>query len=229
MLDTNFSYQVQHIGHEQQPILIIDNFVKDARSLIGYAMTKNDVAPDRGHYPGLRSKAPDLYQHLLVSQLADLLKNVFSLGSEDLRRADSYYSVVATPVSDLSVIQQLAHFDHPKNDELAVIHYLCNDTHGGTSFYRHRSTGYESINQDRHEDYFAILEKDINQLGASREPKYLNGDDEIFKRILSVPAKFNRAVIYRCSSLHSGDIPSDYKFDMNPYTGRFTIASFIHS
>ncbi|MDU0352743.1 DUF6445 family protein [Paraglaciecola aquimarina] len=228
MLSTKLSHEVRHIGLEQQPILIIDDFVRDAKSLIDYAMTRQDVAPATGHYPGLRSQAPQLYQTCLVSSITELLHSTFSLDSDQLKQADSYFSVVATPVRELSVIQQLAHFDQPKEHELAVIHYLCNESHGGTSFYRHRSSGYEYINQSRHQAYLTQLEQEVSHRGASHQAKYLHGDDEIFERIFSVPAKFNRAVIYRCSSLHSGDIPSDYQFDMNPYTGRFTIASFVH-
>jgi len=41
------------------------------------------------------------------------------------------------------------------------------------------------------------------------------------------PACSNRLVMYRCSSLHSGDIPANYNYDLNPATGRFTIAAFL--
>ncbi|WP_372340871.1 DUF6445 family protein [Paraglaciecola sp.] len=46
--------------------------------------------------------------------------------------------------------------------------------------------------------------------------------------VASVSAYVNRAVIYRYSSLHSGDISPDDSFDLNPLTERFTIASFLH-
>ena len=229
MLGKNLQYKIEHIGQELQPIIVIDNFVAEPRGLVAYAMSQHDVFPAPGHYPGLRSQAPKAYQAMLCQQLSPLLHQVFGLATAQLTKADSYYSLVTTPVEKLTVIQQLPHYDLPRTDELAVIHYLCGPPHGGTSFYRHRNSGYEYINQSRRDKYQASLENEIQLYGMPAQPCYINGENVFFERVTSVAAKFNRAVIYRCSSLHSGDIPTDYQFDMNPMTGRFTIASFIHS
>lgn len=229
MLNPQMHYQLAQVGKEQQTLLVIDDFVQDPRGLVDYAMQQHDVLPAAGHYPGLRSAAPLIYEKALVSDLFDLLCEVFTLQASQLRKADSYYSLVCTPVEQLSVQQRLPHFDQPKTEELAVIHYLCDSPHGGTSFYRHRSSGFEFIDQSRAKNYCSALENEIKQYGMPGKPCYINGENVFFERVASVPAKFNRAVIYRCSSLHSGDIPPDYQFDLNPMTGRFTIASFIHS
>ena len=229
MLNPRLRYQVQSIGQEQQPMIIIDNFVADPEGLVAYALGQQDVMPAAGNYPGLRSKAPNAYQIMLCQQLSPLLQQVFGLAAEQLTQAECYYSMVATPVNQLSVVQQLPHFDRARPDELAVIHYLCGPPHGGTSFYRHRSSGYEYVDQARLKPYLARLENEIQHYGMPRQPCYINGENVFFERVTSVQAVFNRAVIYRCSNLHSGDIPADYQFDMNPTTGRFTVASFIHS
>lgn len=229
MLADKLHYQLLTIGNEQQPIIIIDNFVADPQGLVAYAMGQQDVMPAAGHYPGLRSKAPKAYRAMLCQQLSPLLQRVFGLASTQLTQADCYYSMVATPVNQLTLVQQLPHFDQPRTDELAIMHYLCGEPHGGTSFYRHRSSGFESIDQLRLPVYLSRLENEIQHYGMPRQPCYINGENVFFERVKSVQAVFNRAVIYRCSSLHSGDIPPDYQYDMNPTTGRFTVASFIHS
>jgi hypothetical protein len=229
MINPAFSFRVEHIGQDQQELLIIDDFVENPQELINCAMQQQDVLPASGHYPGLRSAAPNVYSNMLVQSLSELLCRVFTLVPANINKADSYYSMVSTPVQHLSIIQQLPHFDQPNPNELAVIYYLCNETHGGTSFYCHRSTGYEYIDQARSAHYFTTLENEIKQYGMPRKPCYINDENVFFSKVASIPAKFNRAVIYRCSSLHSGDISPDYKFDLNPMTGRFTIASFIHS
>lgn len=229
MLSPQLSYQVAHIGHEKQPILVIDNFVADAKGLLDYAMLQHDVLPAAGHYPGLRSAAPKAYEQMLSQSLANLLCSVFKVEPQQLSSTNSYYSMVSTPLNELTVVQQLPHFDQPKPNELACIHYLCDASHGGTSFYRHRNSGFEFIDESRSDKYLANLEKEIQQYGMPVKPCYINGENVFFERVTSVAAKFNRAVFYRCSSLHSGDISADYQFDMNPMTGRFTIASFIHS
>lgn len=72
------------------------------------------------------------------------------------------------------------------------------------------------------------LQKELRDMGVPQPPSYINGDTGSFERIESIGAKFNRCLIYRCSNLHSGDIPPDYAFDTNPRTGRFTLTSFLH-
>ena len=57
---------------------------------------------------------------------------------------------------------------------------------------------------------------------------YINGDTELFEQIASVPAVFNRILIYRRNSLHSGCIDRDFVPDPNPLTGRLSINCFMH-
>jgi hypothetical protein len=216
---------VQHIGLEQQPLLIVDDVVPNPDGLIDFAMQQTNVLPAGGHYPGLRSPAPQTYGQFLLEQLAQPLRSCFGQLAGRLSKADCYYSLVSTPANKLTLLQRLPHFDRPYADELAVIHYLCGEQHGGTSFYRHRSTGFESVTIERQSEYQHRLETDLTRSGLPAG--YINGDTPVFKRIASIPASFNRALIYRCSSLHSGDIGADYGYDLNPLTGRFTIASFL--
>lgn len=224
----NFCFEVVAIGAENQKIIIVDNFLKNAASLIEYAIENGQVAPAKGLYPGLRSPSPDLYGEVVLSLLGEIICEAFELTSSDIATVASTYSMVATPFEQLQTYQQIPHFDRPKPDEVAMVHYLCGPGHGGTSFYRHRGSGYEFINQDRLGSYFGMLEKELLQVGLPQPQSYINGDTPLFERIRSVDAKFNRCLIYRCSSLHSGDIPLDYSFDMDPRTGRFTMTSFLY-
>jgi len=52
------------------------------------------------------------------------------------------------------------------------------------------------------------------------------GSNNEFEEIMSFEAKFNRLIMYRGTSLHSGIIRPEYNFDPNPQTGRLTITSF---
>jgi hypothetical protein len=51
---------------------------------------------------------------------------------------------------------------------------------------------------------------------------FIGGDSELFERIASFPAVFNRALIYRGISLHAGDIEAAFPFDPDPRKGRLT-------
>ncbi len=216
----------KNIGTEQQPLVVIDNFVPHPAGLVDYALNRGDVRPAQGFYPGLRSPTPPAYNDFLGQQLRQLLPRCFGLPAREPRKVESWYSLVAIPPDRLSPWQQIPHFDRPQPQDLAVLHYLCNAPHGGTSFYRHRATGFEYIDGTREADYLAAIEAELAGQ-THRHTAYINGDTTQFERIASVDCRFNRALVYRCSSLHSGDIPADFAFDLDPRRGRFTIASFL--
>ena len=224
----NSNIEVLRIGNELQPLIVVDNFIAQPQALIEYALHQHDVLPAAGHYPGYRSDTPDYYARTVSEQYANLICQTFQLDMADIKQVESYYSLVATPVEQLSVVQRLPHFDKPNPKEIAIIHYLCNDTHGGTSFYRHRSSGMEFVDVQRSSAYLRKVREEVRTIGLPLPPAYINGNTALFELVTSIPAVFNRALIYRCSSLHSGSISDDYEFDFNPHTGRFTVASFLH-
>lgn len=222
---TESRVRFSQIGREQQPLLVVDDFIPQPEQLIEYALTQGQVTQAAGLYPGLRSPAPPAFGAYLLKQLAQPLQNCFGISPAALQQVNSYFSLVCTPASQLSPMQSIPHFDRPCPNELAAIYYLCEEQQGGTSFYRHRSTGFEHIVPDRQADYQSALQTDFQRHGLPTG--YICGNSALFEVIATVPARFNRLVLYRCSSLHSGDIGPDYQYDLNPTTGRFTIASFL--
>lgn len=219
------SPRVTVIGKEQQPLVLVDDFWPEPTQLLQYALQQGAVNPATGLYPGLRSPAPPIFGQRVLAQLAPHIQHVFGLTAARIQRVDSYYAMVATPVAQLSAWQCMPHFDRPKPDDLAIVYYLCHAQQGGTSFYRHRRSGFEAITPERQAAYQRSLSDDFQQYGTPKG--YINGDNAMFARIAQVPARFNRLLLYRCSSLHSGDIATDYPFDLDPRSGRFTITAFI--
>lgn len=213
------------IGSEQQPLLVVDDFWPEPAQLLRYALQQGNVAAAAGLYPGLRSPAPPVFGTALLQQLGAVMQQLFGVSAEQITQIDSYYSLVCTPAAQLSPLQAIPHFDRPQPRDLAVIYYLCDEQHGGTSFYRHRRSGFEAILPERQQPYQQQLAADFRQFG--KPSGYINGDTPMFQRIASVPARRNRLVMYRCSSLHSGDIAENYSYNLNPATGRFTIAAFL--
>jgi len=213
------------MGNEQQPLLVVDNFWPEPAQLLRYALQQGNVATASGWYPGLRSPAPAVFGSAVLQQLGGVMRQLFGVSAEQISQIESYYSLVCTPAAELAPLQTIPHFDRPHPRDLAVIYYLCDEQHGGTSFYRHRRSGFEAISPERQLHYQQQLVEDFRQYGKPHG--YINGDTPMFQRIASVPARRNRLLMYRCSSLHSGDIAENYSYDLNPATGRFTIAAFL--
>ncbi|PUA27258.1 MAG: hypothetical protein B0W54_11690 [Cellvibrio sp. 79] len=222
-----FSYRVEYIGKEAQPILIIENYIADPESLIDYCARFCHFKQADAYYPGVRAPAPDAYVQVMNYYLNKIVYDTFGVDGAVIKSAQSDFSMVITPPEQLKPIQCTPHYDSLLGTELAAVHYLCNASMGGTSFYRHRATGFEYIDKARAATYTNVIKEQA--LLPDYPKQYMNGSNDFFEQIASFSAVFNRLIIYRCTSLHSGNIASGFLFDPNPRTGRLTINTFLYN
>lgn len=216
-----------YIGIDQSPYLVVDNFLAEPQQFIDKVNHSVDFKEDASFYPGVRATAPKVYSKLLVSALHEKLVSHFQIDPRQIRSVESYFSIVTKNPSKLGLMQTIPHFDFPLKKGLASILYLFEGGKGGTSLYRHKATGYERIDPERFNSYKKALEGEF--LDGSNMPQgYIFQTNDFFQKIHSFEAAFNRLVVYRGSSLHSGDIGPEYDFDPSPKTGRLTLTSFIH-
>lgn len=217
-----FHMQVDYVGAERQPVVCIDSFLAGAERLVEDAVGRGRFSDKTGLYPGLRTPAPRAYFHALYEILPTIVEEVFGIGNHQIASAEASYSLVTTPPEALHPMQRIPHYDSVHPTELAMIHFLCGPEQGGTSFYRHRETGYEFVDGARRDKFIGALKGE-----TMPPPAYINGDTELFERIASYEAAFNRLLLYRCTSLHSGNIAENFPFDTNPKTGRLSINTFL--
>ena len=226
-LHPEFSYKAYSVGREKTPLIVIDNFIKEAHSLVDFCVATNNLHKVDNFYPGLRMNAPDLYIKAIHFYLTDFFGGAFGLMPNNIAGGKALYSMVVTPPDQLEQKQCLPHIDSFLSGDLACVHYLCDKAQGGTSLYRHKKTGYEKITSDTIHQYNQAV---ISEGALNIEKKsYMNGSNDYFEQIAEVDAKFNRMIIYPSNILHSGNIPADFKYDPNPATGRLTLNSFIFS
>ncbi len=221
------THRVDFVGNQKQPVLVIDNFLAGAESLVDYAERTGGFSRADSYYPGQRAPAPELYIQTFHYHLHNLVRDVFGLQDEWVTGVKADFSMVTTPPEELTRAQALPHVDSTNGRELAAVHYLCDEAQGGTSLYRHISTGFETITPENLARYKEALNADcaINPVG----PRYMNGDSPIFQQIATYAARFNRIIIYPCNLLHSGNIPENFTFNANPRSGRLTLNTFIYA
>lgn len=218
---------VQHPGNEQSPLLIVDNFVAQPEQLIADACQQRFVA-NSAYYPGVRAPAPPSYQQLLLQSLTPVLRDVFTLPAAALGFSVCHYSLVTTPPQQLKLLQRIPHFDTTERHALAAVHYLFHGEQGGTAFYRHRKTGFETIDDSRAPAYFRSMEAENGGPNIpGPDSGYIAGDTPLFTQIAAAEGIFNRLIIYRRHALHSGSIPPTASLSADPAQGRLTISSFI--
>jgi Family of unknown function (DUF6445) len=216
-------YRVDYVGNDRAPVLVLENVWPDARTLVEIAAARTDYRPRSLYYPGLRSNAPPEYARGIVAQLSELICSTFGLPN-DLVITDATFSLVTTAPEKLVPFQRVPHFDSVDPNRLALLHYI--SELGGTSFYRHRSTGHETITAEVQEDYIRTVNEEVRTKGLPPH-QYVEGDSELFERIAKYEASFNRALVYRGNMLHSVNVPAGFVPDTNPRTGRLTLNTFL--
>jgi hypothetical protein len=215
---------VERIGRDREPIVVIDHFAADPAALRQTAMGAMFVAADH-HYPGIRAPLPESYLPDQRAIMASALGAVFA-HRDALSVIDASYSIVTTPPDRLSVRQRLPHCDAFTADRIALVHYLAPAGTDGTAFFRHRSTGFETIDEQRAPIFFDQLDAEIRHHGPP-PPTYINGDTALFDTVKRVEARYNRAILYRSRLLHSGAIAADATLSSDPESGRLTITAFL--
>ena len=220
--------RVERIGQEQNPLLIIDNFYAEPDQLLQQACSEPGfTAQASDFYPGLRKQIRGDYPTQSLQCIVPLVREYFAVAPERTAQLSlCAFSLTSTAPEQLRPIQSVPHIDTHDPLQFAMVHYLCTESFGGTSFYRHRSTGHESITQECLTNYFKILKQEVMDQQQTQF-NYINGDTDLFERIYQVPVVFNRAIVYRSNQLHSGDISAQLGLSTNPRQGRLTANSFF--
>jgi hypothetical protein len=223
--DPNIKARIDVVGREEARILVIDDFACDAEALIDIAKAAFDIsAGSRSYFPGRIARVPKSFAFSMFEFLAPAIETTFGLkGPVDDGSCD--FQILTLSPDELSVRQRVPHFDSPDPNVVASVHYLCGDRFKGTNFYRHRSTGYESLSSDRIQHYEMVLKEELTRFPPCG---YIDGDTPLFERIAGYEAVFNRIILFRGSSLHCAVADPAHGFDPTPRLGRLTANLFLH-
>lgn len=217
-------FQLFRHGFEQEPVLVVDDFARDPEKLIEEAagLSYRPIGPN---YPGVRAPVSAAFLAALRQSMGELIHNVFG-ATDALDAMEAYFSIVTTSPSQLRLLQRLPHFDGVGPERIAMLHHLGRAERGGTAFFRHRASGFETVSAERLPVYNRAVNAELVRLGLPR-PRYMGEDDPIWERIALYPARFNRLLVYRGCALHSADIPDDLPLPADVRTGRFSINTFL--
>lgn len=211
-------------GGERQPIVEIAGALADPDRVLDIA-SRHSYRPVGAFYPGVRAAVSEAVAMPLVAPLLGQLEQHFSL-SRPPRYRECFLSLVTQAPGALAPIQRLPHFDGLAPERLAVLLYLDRRERGGTGFYRHRSTGFESVDAARFDAYRSALASEVGEQGLP-ESAYIAGDTAIFAQVHRARGSFNSLVVYRGNTLHCAALPPDFEPDPAPSSGRLTLNLFL--
>jgi hypothetical protein len=205
-------------------VVVVENFAPHPEQLID-AAEPLQFEPMGEYYPGIRAPVTPAYFEGLSPILAPVMREVFG-AREKIGFNRALYSIATTRPADLSLAQRIPHIDGVEEGMIAILHYLSHEPYGGTAFYRHRSTGFETVTAARQRTYLDTLRADFARHGEPA-PAYIEGDTPIFEQVARYDAVFNRALIYRSSLLHCALLPNAAPLPADVRGGRLTVASFL--
>jgi hypothetical protein len=221
MFNDEATVSTTRVGRTAYAVTRIDNVLLDPQAITALALGQTYHQDPGNFYPGMRAVVPESFAGAFRVWLARKVPREFS-------RDTTYFSVVTTASADLLPIQRIPHYDSTNPALFAAVLYLCDSRFSGTSFYRHRRTGYEEITEENRKNYQLALDNDLRLHGPPKR-EYVNGDTPLFERIFSNPLAYNSAIVYPCRALHAGDIPAELTPPSSKNDWRLTVTSLLVS
>ena len=211
-------------GHENHQLIVIDGLMESPETALECASLQK-FAKITPQYPGLRAALPESACRHWLDRLAPMLDDAFGKAAHGWSM-QAWFSLVTTPPGDLIPMQRFPHVDGTNPRQLAMMLYLHHTGHGGTGFFRHRSTGLAALTDADFPRYRAALEDDVRRTGLPG-PAYVTDGAPLFERIHASEGAHNQAVFYRGNLLHSGLIDNAFPLSPDPRIGRLTINAFF--
>jgi hypothetical protein len=223
LLGPNIKVQLRRIGPEQQPLLVVDDVLADPWAMVDAARAADFYRPPHTYYPGLNAPLPEAYYRTVVTALRGALEAAFGLSRAASLKYFGFFALATTPAGAAQPIQKIPHHDSPDPNRLAMVHYLCRGPHGGTGFFRHKATGWQSIGPDRHEPFLAASQDEHEDRAA-----YAGGDMAHYEQVGEAEMVFNRLIVYRNHVLHAGLLGQGGAAS-DPTEGRLTANGFLEA
>lgn len=223
-VNPNVQASTTYIGQGKSPIIVVDDFLQSVEELIDCAGDMSSFIEQKtDYYPGVRKPLPRAYEDTLKHWIELALPNILSQTNVAVDVTSCMMSLTNQSPDSLVPIQCIPHFDTHNANQWALIHYLCDERFGGTGFFKHKRSGFETITHKNQKVYFRTLTDDANVSGVPYG-SYIQGSNALFDMLFSVEAKVNRLVMYPSNLLHSGLIK---KWQANtPRAGRLTANAF---
>ena len=196
--------KVEYIGDSKTPVYIIDDFYENIPEIKKFIFNLPFFEKRfKDNFPGLRI---ELHLNILF-EIYHMLKKLFKnyhLPIDVVKHPPSNCFNLMYSNVDRHNSQTIPHVDI---GNYAGVVYL-NDTidcKGGTSFYKHKSSSKEVI--ENKEEVMDIMTKiDIEKLSG----EWLVDTNNEWELLHLVPMKFNRAIFYPSSIFHSAYIKENY-------------------
>lgn len=226
-LGTSIGVRLEHVGTERQPLMIVDEVLADPRAMIDAASEAKFYVPQHTNYPGINAPVPQSYYLTVITALRGPIEAAFGVSREAYLSYFGFFALATIGAAAARPIQKIPHRDSPDPNRLAMVHYLCRGTFGGTGFFRHRDTGFESVDAPRQPRYESVARRELEET-QSDATGFTDAQTRNYELIGKSDAVFNRLIVYRSHVLHAA-LLADHACSADPTAGRLTANGFIEA
>lgn len=228
MFNPNPVIQVLPIG-DGQDCYVIDDALRKPEQWSGKAAAYRALfrEPSGNAYPGLELPMPEGIEQMLLEFVTLHLARRFRL--RRLRIGTCRLALVTKPPGQLQPRQWICHRDRlkiqPEERAIASVLYLFdNPGLGGTQFFRPKRDA-AAIDRLVHDSSTLSAEAFTGKYGL--HAGYMTDSNEWFEKTLSVPARWNRMIVYDGMVFHSGDVRQPELLSAEPASGRLCLNGFF--
>src|SRR5258708_11659675 len=190
----NASVSSVRVGECPIAVTVADNVLFRPQQLTEFGLGLKFVEDDTNLYPGVRARVPAEFSRPFHAWLTRTLHCTGVLeGSCHIHDDASFFSIVNKNRANLLPLQRIPHYDSTDPKVFAAVIYLFDRANSGTSFYRHRTTGYEKIGDDNKDNYKIALNRNMKRLGPPAR-EFTNGSNNFFQHLhSSLPTLYSTA------------------------------------
>ncbi len=194
---SDLKIEKRKINGTDVPIIIVDNLyvnpedVREFSFTLPYTKSKSILL----NSPGKRVKLD-----LDIKHLQDFTFNLIDRKNDGYIKPQVIFNRMRSD-EKLTEVQTRPHIDTAVNMSHAIVIYLNTDDEcrGGTSFYRHRKTGFDFIRETKYLD-------EIYEHEPHKYEKFITDSNDDWELLELIEMKFNRMIIYPPNIFHSGYI-----------------------
>jgi hypothetical protein len=227
LLGSSIKVRLEHVGAERQPLMIVDDVLADPQAMIDAAREAKFYVPHHTNYPGINAPVPQSYYLTVITALRGPIEAAFGVPHSAYLSYFGFFALATVGAYDAQPIQKIPHRDSPDPNRLAMVHYLCRGGFGGTGFFRHRATGFESVDASRQADYESAARRELDGMPPGTSG-FIPAQTRNYQLIGQSEAVFNRLIVYRSHVLHSA-LLADGAGSADPTVGRLTANGFIEA
>ena len=194
------------------PTIIVDNFFEDPNKIIEYSKKLTFKKDEQGEWPGERANTVqeiDFFNWVIYR----IVRILYPMNHREIswNCSQNFQKIDGNIYRDSGWV----HSDDPC--EITAIIYLSKHKNCGTSLYTKKNFSNSTMHSDKKIESYQTLNFD-------GKLKYLEENNNLFEKNLTVDSKFNRLLIFDSNQFHGADMFRDNENKEE----RFTLITFFN-